>query len=48
MIKLLLASIYTNFTTTIVDDDGIEQMDDLLGAPVGDKLILGLNRVPMN
>ena len=45
--KLLLASIYINYTTTIVDDDGIEHIDDVVAFPVGDKLILGFNRAPM-
>jgi hypothetical protein len=46
-LKLLLASIYMNYATTIVDDEGIEHIDDVIAAPVGDKLILGFSRVPM-
>jgi hypothetical protein len=45
--KLLLASIYMNYATTVIDDEGIEHMDDVIAAPVGDKLILGFTRVPM-
>jgi hypothetical protein len=45
--KLLLASIYINYVTTVIDDQGIEHIDDVFAAPVGDKLILGFSRVPM-
>jgi hypothetical protein len=47
VLKLLLASIYMNYATTTIDDEGIEQIDDVIAAPVGDKLILGFSRVPM-
>ena len=47
VLKLLLASIYMNYTTTIIDDEGIEQIDDAFAVPAGDKLILGFNRVPL-
>jgi hypothetical protein len=39
--KFILASIYASFTSTIIDDEGIEQRDELPADPVGDKLILG-------
>ncbi|MCJ1388471.1 hypothetical protein MMC18_001318 [Xylographa bjoerkii] len=45
VLKLIIASIYTNYTTTIVDDEGIEQMDTYTARPVGDKLILQFHRV---
>ena len=44
VLKIILASIYTNLATSIVDDEGIEQVDDLLAFPVGDKLILKFDR----
>jgi len=44
-IKLLLASVYLNYNTTIIDDFGIQQMDAVVGAPVGLKLVVGLSRV---
>jgi Cytochrome P450 len=47
VLKLLLASIYMNYTTTVIDDEGIEHIDDVIAAPVGDKLILGFSCVPM-
>jgi hypothetical protein len=31
----------------MIDDEGIEHIDGLIAAPVGDKLILGFSRVPM-
>jgi hypothetical protein len=44
VLKVLLASIYTNFTTIIVDDEGMEQRDDIIAGPVADKLILSFKR----
>ncbi|MCJ1242360.1 hypothetical protein MMC14_010368 [Varicellaria rhodocarpa] len=43
--KLVLAAIYVNFTTAIVDDAGIEQADRYTASPVSKKLILRLTRV---
>jgi unspecific monooxygenase len=38
--KLVVAAIYTNFRTTIVNDDGIEAIDAYTVKPKGEKLIL--------
>lgn len=38
--KLAIAAIYTNFHTTIVNDDDIEAIDAYTVKPRGDKLIL--------
>lgn len=38
--KIVVAAIYTNYTTSIVDDEGMEQDDAFLGHPVGEKLVL--------
>lgn len=38
--KLALAATYTNFTSHIVDDGGIEQEDGYTASPKGNKLIL--------
>ena len=43
--KLLVAAIYTNYATSIVDDEGIEQADAYLAGPVGNKLVLRFDRV---
>ena len=43
--NLLVAAIYTNYTTTIVDDHGIEQADAYTAGPVGNKLFLRFERV---
>jgi hypothetical protein len=40
VIKLLVAAIYTNFTSTVIDDSGIEHRDNIFSGPVGDELIL--------
>lgn len=45
VLKLLLASIYMNYATTVIDDEGIEHMEDVIAAPMGEKLILGFSRV---
>jgi hypothetical protein len=44
VLKIFLASIYTNLATSIMDDEGIEQLDSMLASPVGDKLILRFDR----
>ncbi|OCK76746.1 cytochrome P450 [Lepidopterella palustris CBS 459.81] len=44
-LKLITASIYTNFTTSIIDDEGIEQADSYIAGPVGGKLILKFHEV---
>jgi hypothetical protein len=43
--KLVVASIYTNYTTYIIDDEGIEQLDSMIASPAGEKLVLGFNRI---
>ncbi|OCL15263.1 cytochrome P450 [Glonium stellatum] len=45
VLKLITASIYTNFTTTIIDDEGIEQADSYIAGPVGGKLILKFHEI---
>ncbi|WEW60249.1 hypothetical protein PRK78_005734 [Emydomyces testavorans] len=42
-LKLVAAAVYSNFTTFIIDDEGIEQSDSPIGGPVSNKLILGFN-----
>lgn len=43
--KLAIAAIYSNYTTIIVDDQGIEQSDSYISRPVGNKLILRFEHV---
>ncbi|KAJ4328704.1 hypothetical protein N0V84_000896 [Fusarium piperis] len=38
--KIVLAAIYANFRTTVVNDDGIEQEDAYTARPVGEQLVL--------
>lgn len=44
-IKLLVAAVYTNWTTEIVDDEGIEEIDAYTTRPKGDRLILQFRHV---
>ncbi|KAL2218219.1 putative cytochrome P450 monooxygenase [Thermoascus aurantiacus ATCC 26904] len=44
-IKLVIAAIYTNYTTVIVDDEGIEQEDAYIAPPKSRKLILEFRRI---
>ncbi|KAL3423785.1 cytochrome P450 3A12 [Phlyctema vagabunda] len=44
-IKLVIAAVYSNFTTHIVDDEGIEQLDGYTCGPVSNKLILRFEKV---
>lgn len=43
--KLIIAAIYTNFTTHIVDDAGIEQEDAYTAGPRENKLMLRFEHV---
>lgn len=44
--KLVLAAVYTNFTTEIVLAGGMEQnVDSFIAGPVGGKCVLKLKRV---
>ena len=45
VLKLITASIYANFTTTIIDDEGIEQADSYIAGPVGRKLVLKFHEI---
>lgn len=46
--KYVAAAIYTNFTTRIVDDEGIEQTDSYTAQPKSGKLILQFESVAAN
>lgn len=43
--KLVIAAVYTNYTTEIVDDEGMEQADCFVAGPVGGKCVLRFKRV---
>ena len=45
VMKILIAAIYTNYTTSIVDDEGMEQRDTFIGHPIGEKLVLKVSPV---
>jgi hypothetical protein len=40
--KYIIAALYSNYTTTIVDDTGIEQIDAYTAPPKSDKLLIKL------
>ncbi|KAL8765872.1 MAG: hypothetical protein Q9209_007173 [Squamulea sp. 1 TL-2023] len=44
-LKYVVAAVYTNFTTCIVDDTGIEQADAYTAGPIGNQLTLKFTRV---
>ncbi|MCJ1354974.1 MAG: hypothetical protein MMC33_004964 [Icmadophila ericetorum] len=44
-LNLVIAAIYTNFRTEIINDTGIEQEDSYTARPVGNKLVLKFERV---
>jgi hypothetical protein len=39
-LKHIISAIYRNYTTRIVDDEGIEQEDGFIVGPKGNKLVL--------
>lgn len=39
-IKLVMAAVYSNFTTSTIDDEGIEQHYEFIALPRGRKLML--------
>jgi hypothetical protein len=43
-LKFVVAAIYTNYTTKIIDDEDMEQLDGYVGGPKGEKLILQFDR----
>jgi hypothetical protein len=45
-IKLVMAAVYSNYTTSIVDDDGIEPDYAFISLPRGRKLMLKF--IPVN
>jgi hypothetical protein len=38
--KHILSAIYRNYTTRVIDDEGIEQEDGFIVGPRGNKLVL--------
>ncbi len=43
--KMMLATLYAGFETSIVDNSGMEQLDAIVAGPVGGKLLLKFSRV---
>lgn len=44
-IKMVIAAVYTNFRTHVVDDEGIEQIDGYTTGPRSNQLILRFEKV---
>ena len=42
--KFVVAAIYTNYTTEIIDGEDMEQLDGYVAGPKGGKLILQFER----
>ena len=43
--KLIIAAVYTNYTTTIAEESDMRQADGFVGWPLGNKLILSFQHV---
>ena len=43
--KYIIAVLYSNYSTTIVDDTGIEQIDSYTAPPKSDKLLVRLEKM---
>jgi hypothetical protein len=43
--KYIVATLYSNYTTSIVDDTGIEQSDSYTAPPKSDKLMIRLDKI---
>ena len=43
--KYIVAALYSSYSTTIVDDAGIEQSDAYTAPPRSDKLMIKLNKL---
>ena len=46
-LKTVIAAIYSNFTTSVVDSSGIEQEDTFVAGPVSKSLMLRFKDVDM-
>jgi hypothetical protein len=43
--KYIIAALYSKYSTTIVDDTGIEQSDSYTAPPKSDKLMIKLEKL---
>ena len=43
--KYIVAALYSNYTTVIVDDTGIRQSDSYTAPPEGDRFVVKLEKV---
>ena len=45
VMKLVVATIYSNFTTEVLHHEGMKQADTYIAGPVGEKCVLRFRRV---
>ena len=45
--KYIITALYSNYSTTIVDDTDIEQSDSYTAPPKSDKLMIRLQKLPL-
>lgn len=43
--KYIVTALYSNYSTSIVDDEGIEQVDSYTAPPKSDKLMIRLEKI---
>jgi hypothetical protein len=46
--KYIVAALYSNYTTSIVDDMGIEQSDSYTAPPKSDQLMIRLEKMTIS
>jgi hypothetical protein len=46
--KYIVAALYANYNTSIVDDTGIEQSDSYTAPPKSDKLMIRLEKLSIS
>lgn len=44
-LKLAVAAIYTNYTTIILDDEGIQMIDGYSAGPAAEKILMQFTKV---
>ena len=44
--KYIVAALYSNYSTSILDDTGIEQIDSYTAPPKNDELMIRLDKLP--
>jgi hypothetical protein len=45
VLKLVAAGVFANFDILLVEDHGMEQVDNMIARPVAEKMIVGFKRL---